>query len=183
MASKGRKIFLEDIGIKKGQTVLDFGCGVGHYTIPASKVVGKEGIVYALDKDREALNKLMQTAESEGLRNIVPIYNQSEELKNKLENETIDAVLFYDVLHYLEPEKRKRVYENAYRILKPGAMLSVYPKHYKSDEPSWNLADMKLKDIIEEIESANFYWERKSFRKVMHDDHYDKGHILVFRRK
>ena len=35
--------FLREIGIKKGQTVLDFGCGQDHYTIPVSKAVGKNG--------------------------------------------------------------------------------------------------------------------------------------------
>jgi len=50
--------FLEKIGVKPGQIVLDFGCGVGHYTIPAAKVVGKNGKVYGLDKDKNSLNKL-----------------------------------------------------------------------------------------------------------------------------
>jgi len=42
---------LERIGISKGQTVLDFGCGYGIYTIPVAKIVGKQGRVYALDKE------------------------------------------------------------------------------------------------------------------------------------
>ena len=37
--------FLKEIGLKYGQRVLDFGCRVGHYTIPAAKVVGNKGIV------------------------------------------------------------------------------------------------------------------------------------------
>ena len=102
------KIFLEDIGIKKNQSILDFGCGAGHYSIPAAKVVGKRGRVYALEKNREVLNQLMQTAKSEGLKNVVPVVDQSEELKTNLEDETIDVVLFYDVLHYVQSEKRKR---------------------------------------------------------------------------
>ncbi len=136
-----------------------------------------------MDKDREVLNQLMRTAESEGLKNVVPIVDQSEELKTNLEDETIDVVLFYDVLHYMESEKRKRIYGNAHRILKPGAILSVYPKHCKSDMPLWNLADIKLEDVIEEIESANYYLERKSFRKLIHDDNYDNGYILNFRKR
>lgn len=32
--------FFREIGLKCGQSVLDFGCGEVHYTIPASKVVG-----------------------------------------------------------------------------------------------------------------------------------------------
>jgi precorrin-6B methylase 2 len=70
------EIFLKDIGVRKGQLMLNFGCGVGHYTIPAAKVVGKEGKVYAVDKDREALDKLTQIAESKGLSNIFIIRSQ-----------------------------------------------------------------------------------------------------------
>ena len=33
---------LKKIGIKKGQVILDFGCGVGNYTIPAAKIIGKK---------------------------------------------------------------------------------------------------------------------------------------------
>ena len=52
--------FLKNIGLKSGQTVLDFGCRVGHYTSPAAKVVGNKGIVYALDKEQQALDELRQ---------------------------------------------------------------------------------------------------------------------------
>jgi len=176
------KVFLEDIGIKKGQSILDFGCGVGHYTIPAAKLVGKDGKVYALDKDREVLNQLTQTAESESLKNIVVIDDQSEGSKINLEGESIDVMLLYDVLHYMELEEREKVYKYAYRILKNSAILSVYPKHRKSDEPSGNLADMELEDIIEQIENANFYLERKFLKKLIHDENYNMGCILNFRK-
>ena len=39
--------FLRKIGLKEGQTVLDFGCGEGHYAIPAAKIVSNKGKVYA----------------------------------------------------------------------------------------------------------------------------------------
>ena len=51
-------IFLRKIGIKIGQTVLDFGCRVGHYTIPAAEIVGNSGIVYAIDSEQQALKEL-----------------------------------------------------------------------------------------------------------------------------
>jgi len=175
-------VFLADIGIKRGQRVLDFGCGAGTYTIPVAKVVGKEGKVYALDKDTEVLNQLEQTAKSEGLKNIVSIVDQSEELKINLEDESIDAMLLYDILHYMQPEKRRRVYENGYRILKPGAILSVYPKHCKSDEPLWNLSNMELEDVISELNGANFVLEKKFFKNLIHDNHYQRDTILNFRK-
>jgi ubiquinone/menaquinone biosynthesis C-methylase UbiE len=177
------KAFLRDIGIKKGQSVLDFGCGAGHYTIPAAKVVEEKGRVYALDKEKKVLDQLMQTAETEGLENIVPMFVQSEELEINLEDESIDAMLIYDVLHYMEQKSRRRVYKNAHRVLGTDAMLSVYPKHCKSDEPLWNLADMELEDVIEDIEGERFCLEKKLLKKLIHDENFDKGYILNYRKR
>ena len=179
---KDGKIFLEDIGIKKGQIILDFGCGSGHYAIPAGKVVGENGKIYALDKDREVLKRLVNTSESEGLKNIVTICNQSEDLEINLNDESIDAILFYDVLHYIKSEKRRIIYQNAYRILKAGALFSVYPKHHKSDQPLGELADMKLEDIIKEIKGAKFYLDKKYFKRLIHDDNYNMGYIFNFKK-
>ncbi len=175
------EIFLRDIGIKKGHVILDFGCGVGHYTIPAAKMVGKEGKIYAIDKDSHALDQLIQTVESEGLKNIV-IIKTSEDLKIDLNDGSIDAVLFYDVLHYIDTDGRRKLYCEVYRILKTGALLSVYPKHHKLDQPLWKLADIKLEDVIKEIESANFYFNGKDFKKLIHDDNYNMGYIINFKK-
>lgn len=41
---------------------------------------------------------------------------------------------------------------------------------------------MDLEDVIEEIEGAKFKLERKSYEELMHDDHYNKGYILNFRK-
>ena len=179
LASEG-KIFLKEIGVEKGQVILDFGCGVGHYTIPVAKVVGKEVKVYAVDKDSEALNQLMQTAKSEGLKNIEPI-NTQEELKIELKDESVDVVLLYDVLHYMD--QRRKILDEIRRVLKPGALLSVYPKHHKFDDPLWTLAHMGLEDVIREIEKSDFHLEKKSFKKLIHDDNYDKGYILNFKKR
>lgn len=43
------EIFIKEIGIKENQITLDFGCGEGHYTIPAAKVIGRGGKDYILN--------------------------------------------------------------------------------------------------------------------------------------
>lgn len=35
--------------------------------------------------------------------------------------------------------------------------LKLLSAHRKSDEPLWNLSDMELDDVIEEINSRHFY--------------------------
>ncbi|MFA5658104.1 MAG: hypothetical protein WC900_02340, partial [Oscillospiraceae bacterium] len=35
--------FMKNIGVKTGDKVLDFGCRVGHYSIPAALVTGEKG--------------------------------------------------------------------------------------------------------------------------------------------
>ncbi len=158
---------------------MDFGCGSGNYTIPVAKIVGKEGKVFAVDKDREILAKLMQMARSLDLENIVPV-ETLKELENYLQSKPADVILLYDVLHYMETKKRREVYKEIYDILKIGGLLSVYPKHYELDEPLWNFSEMKLGTIMKEIESASFCFERQIFNELIHDDKYDKGIILNF---
>ena len=52
--------FLKKIGLNTDQSVLDFGTGIGHYSIPAAYIVGNNGVVYAIDKDKEKLDQLRQ---------------------------------------------------------------------------------------------------------------------------
>ena len=173
--------FLRKIGIKSGQTILDFGCGVGHYTIPAANIIGGEGIVYAVDKEREAIKELQQKAIYLNLKNIKTISN-SGRIQINLENNSIDVVLFYDVLHYHEKEKREKLYQEAFRILKKEGLLSVYPKHTLEDEPIQQFRRLSLSDVKHEIESSNFVFEQKHCGLISHDDGLNQGCVLNFRK-
>ncbi len=169
--------FLRSIGLKKGQIVLDFGCGEGHYTIPAAKVVGKNGRVYALDKDRGVLNKLRQILTEEKLENIEIIQTET---KIPLGDDFLDAVLCYDVIHY--EKNREKIYKEVYRVLKKDGLFSVYPKHYKDDFPLRELASLSLEDIIKEVEEIGFIFEKKLVKRCLHNDYYNECQILNFRK-
>jgi len=174
-------LFLRKIGVKESYVLVDFGCNVGHYAIPAAKVIGDKGKVYAVDKDGEVLRKLIQTTDAEKLKNIVPIKTTGE-LKIDLENESVDIVLLYDILHYFTIQERTTLYKEVYRILKVNGLLSVYPKHNSSDEPLWNLSDLKLKEIISEIEGSNLYLFDEKYGELLHNDNFDKGYVLNFKK-
>jgi len=164
---------LERIGFRRGQVILDFGCGTGTYTIPVASIVGEQGRVYALDKDREALDELMQKAELAGLRNIERM-ETSGKLEIGLTDESVDVVLLFDVFHsYYFPQagERKRLLKEIYRVMKPSAFMSVWPKHMESDAEG-------------EIKNANFYLEEEYTETVIHDNKdLERGKISNFKKE
>jgi ubiquinone/menaquinone biosynthesis C-methylase UbiE len=152
---------LERIGIRRGQTVLDFGCGYGIYTIPVANIVSEQGRVYALDKDKEALDTLMQKADLACLKNIERM-ETSGELEIKLADETVDAVLLFDVFHsfyFPRPSDRRRLLGEIRRIMKPSAFLSisVWPNLIEPEiEGEIRNADFRLeKEIPETLTDGN----------------------------
>ena len=172
-------IFLRKIGLQLNQRVLDFGCRVGHYTIPAAKVVGHKGIVYALDKEQQALNELQQKATCLNLKNI-RIINTSGQVQTELEGNSIDIVLFYDVLHYHEKKEREELYAEAYRVLKQNGLLSVYPKHTLKDDPIMEFQNLSIGEIKQEIQNSKFVFGEKYCGVISHDDGLNHGCVLNF---
>ena len=153
---------LVEIDIEAEQTVLDFGCGSGAYAIPAAKLVGKacpqavglsakrietkrrDGKVYALDKNEEALKELKK----EGIENIETIL--SSDLKTGLEDKSVDVVLLYDVIHMIED--RVTLFAEIHRILKSDGLVSVYPMHVETDELLRQMRDSHFSLAAEKYE-------------------------------
>jgi ubiquinone/menaquinone biosynthesis C-methylase UbiE len=179
--TEGGSKFLKKIGLRLGQNVLDFGCRVGHYTIPAARVVGSEGIVYAVDKEPKALSELSRKVTSHNLAN-VKISKASGQMKLTLGSRLIDVVLLYDVLHYFGAEERMKLYHETFRVLKESGLLSVYPKHTVDDSPLMELQHIRPTDIEREILSSGFQFERQYCGVISHDDGLNKGCVLNFRK-
>jgi ubiquinone/menaquinone biosynthesis C-methylase UbiE len=126
---------LRNIGITSGQTLLDFGCGSGNYVIPAARIVGDDGVVYALDKNQHALDALMERAHAAGLTNIHRM-DTSGEITIRLPDERVDVVLLYDIFWYIPVSdyRLQAVLLEVHRVAKPDALLSVYPTHTDPDQ-------------------------------------------------
>lgn len=127
--------FLKRVGIAPNQRILDFGCGPGFYTVPAARIVGRRGRVFALDKSAKELRTLEQRAVDEGLSNI-EILQTSGELVIPLDDGRVDVCLLYDVIHshYFTHQRRVTLLKEVQRVLKSGGLLSVYPSHMDVDK-------------------------------------------------
>jgi ubiquinone/menaquinone biosynthesis C-methylase UbiE len=120
---------LEKIGIREGQTVLDFGCGPGSYTIPAAQIVGEKGKVYALDIHPLAIKAVEEKAKKKKLANITTILSDRD---TGLPDESVDVVLLYDTIHVIKD--KPALLKGLHLVLKRNGFLSVTDHHLKGNE-------------------------------------------------
>lgn len=124
-----RRKVLDEVGIKTGESVLDFGCGPGDYSVAAAELVGPNGKVFALDILPYALEEVRKRASDKGLTNIKAILS---DCATGLDDGSMDLVLLADVFHGLDqPDK---VLEELHRILKPDGILAFNDHHLEEEE-------------------------------------------------
>ena len=171
---EGERLLVE-VGIQPGYHVLDFGCGKGAYAIPAAKVVGKTGAVYALEKNRYALAELVREASSRVLTNVVPIHS-IDELKSTLGDSGLNAVLLFDVIHgyYFTPEQRKNVLGSVAAMVIRDGIVSIFPRHMSSQE---------IDGIKNQLRILGFMLETQIAGELLHDGHFASGCIYNFRKR
>ncbi len=109
-------------GLKSGQHVLEVGCGPGFFTLPAARIVGEEGFVYATDINSFAAKKVEQKIRDAGVKNVKVLLD--DVTQSALEDNSIDLVFFFGVIHSLVKFIDKVVAE-MHRILKDEGIISI----------------------------------------------------------
>jgi len=130
-------MILREIGLRPGQTILDFGCGPGIFTIPAAEIAGENGAVIAVDVRPQPLEHVREKAMNAGLNNIRTVLAEGSSLSTGLSNESTDAILVFDMLHSVTD--KQKLFLELHRVSKPNGLLSIFPMHMGTD---------KLLDII-----------------------------------
>ena len=112
----------------EGMTVLDLGCGTGRDVYIASKLVGESGHVIGVDMTEEQIGVAIKYQDEQRERfgyktsNVRFIQGYIEDLRSLgIEDRSVDVVISNCVLN-LSPAK-EQVFEEIYRILKPGGEL------------------------------------------------------------
>jgi len=120
---------LREMGIQKGQTILDYGCGIGSFSIPAAKMVGDDGVVYALDIHPLAIKAVEKRIKKKRISNIKTILSSRE---TGLPDESVDVVLSYDVFQMISD--KDKLLEELHRVLKSDGILFATAEHLDPKE-------------------------------------------------
>ena len=149
--------------LKEGETVVDFGSGGGIDAFLAAKRVGDKGRVIGIDMTEEMIEKANNNVERAGLKNVEFKLGDIEAIP--LENDIADCVISNCVIN-LAQDKQK-VFNEAFRILKPGGRIMVSDIVLVADLPEKVLKSAEMyagcvsgalmkTDYLDKIRSAGF---------------------------
>ncbi|MBI5587623.1 MAG: methyltransferase domain-containing protein, partial [Deltaproteobacteria bacterium] len=107
-----------DAGLKEGDFFADIGSGPGFFSIPASKIVGVRGVVFAIDTQKEMLLDLRDRNPPDNIVLLV-----SEEDSIPLGDSETDFALMAYMLH--ETVSMDAFLKEVRRVLRPGGTALV----------------------------------------------------------
>lgn len=147
--------------------VADFGCGSGDWVLCASKLVGAEGEVCAIDVQDSALSSVRSRARMEGAMNIRSVRADVESPRaTGLEDGSQDVVLLSNIL--FQSRAKERILEEAFRVLKPkGAALFV---DWKKDAPLGHSRELRLdkQEVVELCKGKGFAFVKDVDAGMLH---------------
>ena len=133
-------------GIKKGQQVLEVGCGPGFFTIPAAEMVGEKGVIYAIDINPFAIKKVEKKIAKKQATNVKPMLVNVTE--TGLADKSIDVAFFFGVIHNLT-KIMDEVMNEMDRILKKDGLISIQ-RSWKKKEEIQQLIEKTGKFVLQE---------------------------------
>jgi len=107
--------------LRKGEVVLDLGCGAGIDTLLAARSVGPEGHVIGLDMTPEMVERARRHAAEAGLANVDVRQAVMEEIP--LPDASVDVVISNGVLNL--STRKSRVLAEVLRVLRPGGRVCI----------------------------------------------------------
>ena len=121
-------LMLANLGVKRGMTICDMGCGNGYYALQMAQMTGDKGYVLGVDVQPEMLSLLRDRMEKNGVENIIPILGSFH--NPHLPENLVDMILMVDVYHeFSHPEEMLAAMRKS---LKPDG-VAVFLEYRKED--------------------------------------------------
>lgn len=157
------KVF-EALNLRKGSVMLDVGCGPGDYSLYAARLIGNEGIIYAVDAWEEGIARLQERIEREGFTCIRPLVADAAHLP--LAEGSVDMALMATVLHDLEEAGTGgQVLAEVRRVVRGGGILAVIEFERVGGPPGPPIAIRLSPEAVEKL-TAPHGFRKELFRKI-----------------
>jgi ubiquinone/menaquinone biosynthesis C-methylase UbiE len=90
---------LRPAGIVKGEVWADLGAGTGTFTRALAELLGKNGTVHALDRDKRALSQIQRLGLEAAL-----VTTHHQDFTKPLNLENLDGILMANALHFVRDQ-------------------------------------------------------------------------------
>jgi ubiquinone/menaquinone biosynthesis C-methylase UbiE len=148
--------------VRKGMSVMDFGCAMGYFSLPLAKMTGDTGNVFCVDIQQKMLEKLQQRAQNASLDHIIkPLLVNSTYEPGKLQNQLDFSLLFFVVHEVPDPGK---LFSDLFGMTKTGGKVLFA-------EPSGHVSAEQFEQSLQKAKDAGFI--------VAHDKPLPKGLAAV----
>jgi ubiquinone/menaquinone biosynthesis C-methylase UbiE len=165
--------FLRSLGIEPGWQVLDFGAGIGSYSVPLARVVGPRGTVYAVDANSERLDTIEAKLPDRLAPAVQRVPTDGNLRLDTIEDGSLDAALLFDVLQHVDDWPS--LFDSVARCLSRRGMLYVNASELSHP------GKVDMNRLHHELARAGFSVERTLEARVMHNDHMSFERIYVCR--
>jgi ubiquinone/menaquinone biosynthesis C-methylase UbiE len=112
---------LSRLGMEAGDSVVDIGCGIGYFTLPAARMVGSQGRVYGLDIAPEMVEETKSKVSESHLANVEVLLVRENDFL--LPNRTGTYAFACLVAH--EAGDLNAFFREIARILRPAGRVAV----------------------------------------------------------
>ena len=117
--------------VKEGMTVMDLGCGMGHFSIGMARLIGSTGRVIAVDLQQKMLDVMQGRARRAGLADrIWPHLCRADNIGIE---EPVDFILAFWMVHEV-PDQHKFFTQLKSLLAAEGKLLIAEPKMHVSAE-------------------------------------------------
>ena len=165
------EIVLKAIELKEGMMVGEIGAGRGRYSVILAEAVGKKGLIYANDIDREDLDYLDLRCKRDGITNITII--MGEEKDPLLPDNELDMIFIVNSYHHFGSPIE--LLKNAHPALKASGTLVIIegvPGRYGRSSTHATPKE----DLIAQVKKAGYGFDRVA-------DELQRDDIYIFKKQ
>ncbi len=132
--------------IKKGQTVVDYGCGPARYTLRIAKAIGNEGQLISTDIHPLAIKNVKDIIKKHQLTNVQVALSKGYECP--IPDKSADVLLALDMFHMVEDTNA--LLHEFERIVKPEGIVIIEDGHQSRETTKKKILDSGCFIIINE---------------------------------